>query len=229
MNKENRKGFTLLELLIVVVIISILAIAVLFVLNPAETLKKSRDAQRFADLGTLKNTIAIYITTKPTAYIGGASTNSTCKTGTGGGSYIAGSKIFYSTHNDQITLTDGTLDGGTSSLPGPGQSATAQSNALVDGNGWIPVDLASISGGSPISNLPVDPINTISSASAIANTDKVYRYACNATEMTFEIDAVLESSAFTVEDDRRVKDGGNNSNYYEVGTNVQILGTGTDF
>jgi hypothetical protein len=45
----------------------------------------------------------------------------------------------------------------------------------------------------------------------------------------FEIDAQLESSAFTSADDKRVKDGGDNSNYYEVGTSTRLIGTGTNF
>jgi len=39
----------------------------------------------------------------------------------------------------------------------------------------------------------------------------------------------LESDAFTITDDKRAKDGGNNSNLFEVGTNLKILGSGTDF
>ena len=43
---HSRKGFTLLELLIVIAIIAILSVVLVIVLNPAETLRKSRDAQR---------------------------------------------------------------------------------------------------------------------------------------------------------------------------------------
>lgn len=229
MSPKNNKGFTLLELLIVIVIISVLALAVLFVLNPAETLRKTRDAQRFADMGTLKNTISIYISTKNTPYLGGISSNTACKTGANGGSYGAGSKIFYSVEDDTLTLTDATLDGGSGSVPAPAQATSSETNASVNGSGWVPVELSSISGGSPISNLPIDPTNSISSGSSITNADKVYRYACNSDGLTFELNAVLESTAFTVDDNKMTKDGGNNPNYYEIGTNLLILGAGTDF
>ena len=39
-NCETKRGFTLLELLIVIAIIAVLAVIIIIVLNPAETLKK---------------------------------------------------------------------------------------------------------------------------------------------------------------------------------------------
>jgi hypothetical protein len=45
----------------------------------------------------------------------------------------------------------------------------------------------------------------------------------------YEVDARLESTAYTVDDAKMTKDGGNNANYYEVGTDLSILGVGTDF
>src|SRR3989337_4440134 len=71
-SQPNRKGagFTLLELLIVITILAILAVIIIFVLNPAETLRKSRDVQRLSDLATLKNSIALYMTTVSSATLG---------------------------------------------------------------------------------------------------------------------------------------------------------------
>ena len=229
MKNNNTKGFTLLELLIVVVIISILALAVLFVLNPAETLRKTRDAQRFADLAVLKQSIAIYLTTVTTPYLGATDSNTRCKSGSGGGTYASGDYIFYSVPDTDVLVDDTALDGGTGSIPAGEQATSTVTNSLTDGGGWVPVALSNISGGSPISNLPIDPTNTITDGSNVSNSDLVYRYVCNITNLTFEIDAVLESTAFTSDDNKMEKDGGNNSSYYEVGTNLSILGTGTDF
>jgi hypothetical protein len=47
--------------------------------------------------------------------------------------------------------------------------------------------------------------------------------------LKYEIAAVLESNAFTSTDNRMAKDGGNNAAYYEVGTDLNLLGIGTDF
>ena len=62
MNNKTKKGFTLLELLIVIAILSILGAIVIFLLNPAETLKKARDSQRISDLSTIKTALGIYMT-----------------------------------------------------------------------------------------------------------------------------------------------------------------------
>jgi hypothetical protein len=49
--------------------------------------------------------------------------------------------------------------------------------------------------------------------------------------MVFEIDAILESAAFgpSGSDDKSAKDGGDNDSYYEVGTNLKLIGSGTNF
>jgi len=56
-----KKGFTLLELLIVIGILAILSTTMLLVINPAEMLRKARDSQRISDLNTLKTAISFYL------------------------------------------------------------------------------------------------------------------------------------------------------------------------
>src|SRR5680860_44145 len=65
-----KKGFTLLELLIVIGILAILSTTVVLVINPAQLLKKARDSQRISDLNTMKTAIAYYITETTTPSIG---------------------------------------------------------------------------------------------------------------------------------------------------------------
>ncbi|MFA5997413.1 MAG: type II secretion system protein [Candidatus Paceibacterota bacterium] len=232
--KERDGGFTLLELLIVISIIAILSVALVLVLNPAEALKKSRDAQRISDLSTLKTALGLYLTSTTTPHLGGASDDTTCKA-TPTGAYASGDVVYYSLVGAG-TITDTTTDGGSTSVPDPINVAVP---ALTDGTGWIPVNFDSLTGGSPISNLPVDPSNAFNVKTTNGGDDAVgditsdsafYRYVCSASPLAFEIDAILESDAFTTgADDKRTTDGGNNSNFYEVGTNLRILGTGFDF
>lgn len=223
----QKKGFTLLELLIVIAIIAALSVILVIVLNPAETLKKSRDTQRMSDMASLKTAIGIYTTSKTPVYLAGASSNAGCRVNA---AWAAGDFIYYSYPNTSpgADITDTLFDGSIiASQPDAGQVSNANLS-LTAGTGWLPVDLSSITGGSPISNLPIDPTNTVTVA-GVVSTDLVYRYACNIDSLTYEIDAQLESTAYTSDDDKRTKDGGNNNSYYEVGTNLSILGVGTDF
>ena len=226
LTKKNKNGgFTLLELLIVIAIIAILSVALVIVLNPAETLKKARDAQRISDLSTIKTAMGLYMTSVASPTLGEGAANTTCQAAAG--TWQAGDKIAYSTPST-TAITDASLDGA-----GGAVDLQAATPGLTDGNGWIPVNFGAISGGSPISNLPVDPINDAafgtSELSAITSEALVYRYGCSVVPLGFEIDAQLESEAYTVTDDKRLSDGGNNDDMYETGTVLTILGTGTDF
>ncbi len=57
----NRKAFTIIELLVVIGIISILAIALLVTLNPAAGQERTRDTKRMKDATTLQAIIESYL------------------------------------------------------------------------------------------------------------------------------------------------------------------------
>lgn len=218
MNITNKKGFTLLELLIVITIISVLSVILIVALNPAETLRKARDTQRLSDLASLKTALGIYTTTKTSPLLDD----------TPGNTFCVGGSAADSIWTSAITMADTTLNG----LAAVHPTSFALGSA-VDGSGWIPVNLASITGGSPISNMPIDPVNDVvqgtSTSDAVTNGALMYRYACDTASVTFEINAKLESVAFVTEDPKATKDGGNNSNLYEIGTLLTILSGVDDF
>ncbi len=221
-------GFTILELLIVVSIVAILSVALVVVLNPAETLKQSRDANRISDLSTMKKAIALYMTSTSTPVLGpnfvDTFDNNRCLEIIG--EYTGGPRIYYSL-SSVTPITDTTLGIFINTPPPVNQVETP---SLTNGAGWIPVNFDSLTGGSPISNLPVDPTNRIVDLSNVASTDLVYRYACSNNPLAFEMNAQLESDGFTSgTNNKRTSDGGNNSNLYEVGTNLKILGASIDF
>jgi prepilin-type N-terminal cleavage/methylation domain-containing protein len=234
-----KKGFTLLELLIVIAIIAILSVVLVLVLNPAETLKKSRDAQRISDMSSLKTALGLYITAVASPSLNTAVAN-LCLTGSN-----AQAQIGYSYTGGQMVCAGAAPAKGADAVSGSSFSAsdwcynatTTASSTVIDGSGWLPVNLTQITGGSPISNLPLDPTNTVGTPSAPTSLDYVYRYACQSVGDTthpsyvYEIDAVLESDTYKAggSDDKSAKDGGDNVNYYEVGTSLRLIGGGTNF
>ncbi len=205
--KNTKKGFTLLELLIVIAILAVLGAITIFLLNPAETLKKARDSQRISDLSTIKTALGIYLTSISSPQLDGiiGTKNNLC---------IGGAGTITAWSSFPVTATTTPTSDYSPTFTAVSNTSVA-SSSLVDGAGWIPVNLNNLTGGSPISNMPIDPIND--------NTELIYRYACRKSPLGFEADSALESTAFTVDDDKRIKDGGNNSNRFEAGTDLKIL------
>ncbi len=177
-----KKGFTLLELLIVIGILAILATAVTLVLNPAELLRQARDGNRLNDLRALNNAIGLFITAS---------------------SSLPGN-IF--------NCTVGTA-------PYTGDIGTCATNVstVTSGAGWVGVNFSSMAGGSPLSRLPLDPLN---------NSTNYYIYRSNGITGSndgtlFELNANMESVKYSEaggnDVESNTKDGGDNNGVYEIG------------
>lgn len=177
MNRPQ-KGFTLIELLVVIAIIGVLAAVVLIALNPIEILKKGRDSTRLSDLNTLRSAINIYVASSN----GGALSMGTVGT------------VYASAASTQV------LDGS-----GAAVAVTGSTSRAINGTGWLPINFAGVSGGSPLPTLPVDPTNSGSF---------VYTYTVSANN-GYKITADLESTANST---KKTQDGGNNDSRYEVGS-----------
>ena len=184
----TKKGFTLLELVIVIGILAILAAVWVLVLNPAQILARSRDTTRSTDLVAIKDSLNLYVTdvSSPDMDGGTASCSTLCYTAATGVAANCGGR-----HGTKTTTEDATRE--------------------VDSNGWVPVNLTAVSTGAPLAVLPVDPTN---------NTTYFYSYACDNTAKTFELNANMESTTYANggTDDKESKDGGNNADILEVGT-----------
>ena len=82
----QKKGFTLVELLIVIGILAVLATTAVIVLNPVELLKQARDSQRLSDLDSVRSATSLYLAdvTSPSFTAGPNSTASTTCAFSGG-------------------------------------------------------------------------------------------------------------------------------------------------
>lgn len=220
--QQKKRGFTLLELLIVITILSILTLVIVLFINPVEILKKSRDVQRMSDLATLKTAVALHLQDRSTNSLGGSTY---CGSGALSDTTLAATSA-HITIADTTPATGATFTtGGTGCATSGGYNATTTADMFKNnGQGWIPyVNFSAFTGGAPIEKLPVDPINT-ATAGTCGVDSYYYRYGCT-TSNTFEIDATLESDTYKLggTDTKPNKDGGNSEMRFEVGTDLSIL------
>jgi len=145
MKNTFSKGFTLVELLIVITILAALAAAVVVVLNPMELMAQGRDAQRMADLSTVQDALRILIAQglvpAPNLCLDAAAIGGGCNDG-------------------GICMFEPGLGNGPFSVQNCGG---VNEGRAVDGTGWVDVNLAEVRvGGSLIVALPIDPIHSAS-------------------------------------------------------------------
>ncbi len=147
-----KRGFTLLELLIVIAIIAVLSTVVVLLLNPGEYLKQTRDSQRLNDLDALRNALNLFLyNTTSTSPLGTCPSGGRCTFNPGAGN-------------------------------GPFVSATCgaiATSTAVSGTGWVDVNFSGLSVGSPLARLPMEPSNsnTLFYAYACDNTSFKFKLA----------------------------------------------------
>lgn len=188
MNQNLQKGFTLVELLVVIALIAVLAVAVILTLNPAELLKQGRDSTRISDLANVNSAISFYLSDVNTSSWSGLS-SANC--------------YAYAVTGITLANCQARFSSGVTTL----STSTSQ---LVNGTGWLPINLSLISSGSPLPRYPIDPTN---------NSTYYYAFRPSSTYGFYEINAILESTKYS---NQAGTDGGSSTTVYEVGTDLSL-------
>ena len=133
---KTNKGFTLIEILLVVAAIAILAGIVILAINPNKQLGETRNAQRRADVNTILNALYQYtidnngsLPTMPTATCALVATNQVCKL-TATGTCSTGVDLSVLTTNEKY-ITSMPVDPTVSSTNGTGYYATKSANGRL--------------------------------------------------------------------------------------------------
>ena len=183
----NRKGFTLIELLVVIAILAVLAVAVTLILNPAELVRQGRDSTRLSDIGTVHRAIGLY---------------------------FADQQEITFTASTTCTVASTTCPTSAAACTSTGAAYSVNASTTVSGTGWVHIDFTSMTTGSPLARLPIDPVNS---------DPNFYVFVTNTSE-EYEIDANMESTRYANGggDDVESTDGGDNDNWYEVGNDSEL-------
>jgi len=163
----DNRSFTLVELLVVIALIAVLAVAVILSLNPSELLKQGRDSTRLSDLQNLNRSLSWF------------------NADTGGTGFMGSSSVIYVSVPD----TSPTCSNLGLPTPPPGWSyhcVTQENLQKTDGSGWIPVNFNQISFGKTLTKLPIDPINQTS-------TGNYYTYVAGGS---WALSAQIESQKY---------------------------------
>jgi prepilin-type N-terminal cleavage/methylation domain-containing protein len=191
----RQKGFTLIELLIVVGIVAVIAVGIILAINPAQLLKQARDSRRISDMTSLTKALAYYQANSPTLSMGSTSS------------------IYVSVPDSSSVCTNLGLSAAPSGYTYA--CSTSSNYQKTDNTGWIPINFNALQPGSPLSALPVDPVNTTSTLS-------FYAYTTSGSE--FAVTALMESTKYAAV---ARDDGGSNLIRFEKGTNLGLAAFGT--
>ena len=186
---KGRASFTLIELLIVTTLLAVLGAVVVVVLNPAEMFRQSRDSQRLVDLNQLNKVLSFIQVDQPALNFGSSSV------------------VYVSIPDASSTCANLGLP----TLPSGWSYACSNSTNYkkINGLGWVPVDFTLFSAGSPISKLPIDPVNATS-------TGEYYTYVAGGS---WKLTARLVSKKYTP---KAGLDSGSDPALFEQGNDITL-------
>ncbi|GIW67338.1 MAG: hypothetical protein KatS3mg096_206 [Candidatus Parcubacteria bacterium] len=143
---ENKKGMTMVEMLVVIIIISILFASFFYIWNTMDIFRKSRDSKRINDLQIIDTALKTILTTEKNINLGQEN-------------------VIYTSLPDSSS-TCGSYNLIPVYAPYSYRCQTSDNYLKIDGNGWLPVNFT-LGKILTISVLPIDPLN---------NKDYFYAY-----------------------------------------------------
>ena len=167
----------------------------------AANLTPSNDSTRLSDMNTLQSAIALTQSGSKPAAMGSPNT------------------VYVSIPDPQATTTSGSNCASLSLPVLPAGYAYRCSGPSyyqkTDGTGWIPINFSSVTSGSPLGTLPIDPVNAASSR-------LYYTYTTNGSQ--YETTAVMESPEYKLGEANDViaQDGGTLATVYEKGSKLGL-------
>ena len=206
--KISRKGFTLIELLVVIAILAVLAVVVVLTLNPAGLLQEARDSNRISDMASIKSAISLYMADVTVPALAPSSTICYVSVPT-----VIWSVTWASNTRTATTTCDAWFP---SANPTVTTIMTSTPNRAVNATtGWVPVNLSSLSAGSPLAQWPIDPVNS---------ANFFYSYIASTTTNVFKVAMFMESAKFQTSGTADVEgtDGGSDPWVFEGGSSLSL-------
>jgi prepilin-type N-terminal cleavage/methylation domain-containing protein len=186
--EKSGAGFTLLELLVVMALLSVVSTVTVLVVNPAELLRQARDAERLDNFASIEKAIGLIQANDPSAPLG------------------MDNRVYVSLPSDQADCSDlGLPDLPQVPVAWSYACASSDNYRKTDGNGWLPINFENLSGTSLFATLPIDPVNGVQDG-------YYYTYV---HQNPFKLTAIMESDKHRT---AMLTDGGVDYSVYEVGS-----------
>ncbi len=205
LRRKFTRGFTLIEILVVIAMILILFSITTQIFKPTVYLTKARDSKRIADLKALEIALNTYLNVTSSPNLGpiNKGVDETSPT------------IFISIPFDKEDLRNQTLVWGSKTYYFSQASSTEFFKN--NGQGWLPVNLSALP-YQPLFAYPYDPINSY-------QNKLFYSYVFKRASSTFEINANLEYEGYKYQgnEDKTSIDGGDNQNILEIGNDKTLM------
>jgi type II secretory pathway pseudopilin PulG len=201
------KGFTYVELVIVLGLILIIIGIIIGVVKIQNYFKVARDLQRLQDLNLLNSALNFYFQNAVSIDPDGPNLENR-------GIDESSSTIFVSVPRENDQFPDSYS---TNSKTYYIYQANKNDYRKINGSGWIPINFLEVNFPN-LSSLPADPINRLQSG-------LYYLYAFQRKPPQYEISAGFESTEFQKggSADRVFNDGGDDENRFELGSNLNLI------